>query len=85
MDKEKLFKEIIDWYNWEIIKNESEITVTNGESIIQSETLLKYKNYDEALKDWLATLKASNDAHSVEGEGDFYLWSKEEIEFIENL
>lgn len=72
MNKEKLYQEICDWYNYRFNMKE------NGEIVEFCATMKnKHKHIDEALKSWLPTLKETNN--------DDIVWSEREIEFIESL
>lgn len=78
MNKEKLFKEVIDFYfGWEITK------FTENDIVVENDKILTYTNIDEALKDWLSTMIESNKADKEAG--DTETWEQAIIEFIQSL
>lgn len=93
MNKEKLFKEIVDWYNYDYKIENEKVVVDNGITDYGLNFVGKrvecghfeYNNINEALKDWLATMEESNETHLIEEGQEYYLWHKEEIDFIKNL
>lgn len=95
MNKEKLLKEIMDWYNYDYKIENGKVVVDNGVTDqpyglnfvgVRVECgHFEYDSIDEVLKDWLSTLEESNDDY-FKNEGQKYgTWSKEEIDFIKGL
>lgn len=79
--KKKLLEDIADCYNYTLMFKADKVIM---DSYI-SEYFFEYKNIDEALKDWLSTLEASNKDREDEGFGEYDDWSKEVIGFIKEL
>ena len=71
-------------YEYEVTR-EGNITIFNDYSFINKGENFNYNNLTEALKDWLPVLLASNEYHYKENGCDYFIWSKEKIEFIKNL
>lgn len=70
MNKKTLLTEILEWY-----EVDSEYELDN----------MSHLTITKELKKWLPTLLQSNLTHLKEEGVDYYLWSKEEIEFIVSL
>ena len=81
--KQKLLEDIVDYYNYELIIKDDKVVIDANWLGYSFE--YEYANIDEALKDWLSTLEASNDDREEEGFGEFSDWSKEDIDFIKGL
>ena len=86
MHKKWIWDEIMGAYNYSYTEShDGSITVLNRSPQINNGEDIHYKNLTEALKDWLSTMEASNETHLKEEGEEYYLWSKEEIEFVRNL
>lgn len=80
LDKIKLFRDIMEYYQYSIKYENDKIEIDNGEE------KMEFTSIEEGLKEFLETMKDTNKSIFQSGDTEMYnTWTKEELTLIEEL